>query len=285
MSIFYFLSLVILMNSFTTIYCVKCTGDPDKSTDINFDLADLSTSYKEDGREFHIEAFKLLQNEKYENSKSYEKQKWFSIGFPRLVETNQKERIFHFTEKGFYVHIEMLTDKQRSLLIAKMSSSSKNFTYNIDQINNLILTCFQCVIKVPIEGSNEDSEIPGAVSSFKVFPLRMDFSAINGTEERKQFNKALAKEDIEINCSLKTKHFYSEFKLHTEKSVIRKFNDKFDCHNGGLWSCINEGKCDSNGLCLCKDGYSGDNCAHCKYKFKRMSISIILTASRYWLQC
>ena len=40
------------------------------------------------------------------------------------------------------------------------------------------------------------------------------------------------------------------------------FLDK-GCKFEGVWSCLNGGTCNSNGMCICKNGFSGLTCSIC----------------------
>ena len=40
------------------------------------------------------------------------------------------------------------------------------------------------------------------------------------------------------------------------------------CNNEGLWSCLNEGICLSNGSCMCINGFAGPTCSSCNIIIK-----------------
>jgi hypothetical protein len=44
-------------------------------------------------------------------------------------------------------------------------------------------------------------------------------------------------------------------------------NQDKGCNNGGLWSCLNGGTCNSNGKCICKMGFDGSMCQTCIISF------------------
>jgi hypothetical protein len=51
------------------------------------------------------------------------------------------------------------------------------------------------------------------------------------------------------------------------------------CNAGECLSCANEGICLLNGTCLCKFGFSGDNCENCK----KIKLWFIIN-QLYWME-
>lgn len=240
-----------------------CPGEFQESKDIDFSFPDLITSYKANGHEIQLEGFKYFKNSENITVDNFGKQKWFSIGKPSFIETKIKgnEVVFHESAYGFYANIEMLTDEQKILLVKSASNKFKsNFTS--DHIKNLKLSCFKCVINLLNEDGSSMSDVYGEVKSFDQYPFRINLK-MNEAEKTK-FKKLLtANDSLEFDCDLKSKGFFAKTVLHTDKNLLQKFNDKFDCNNGGLWSCINDGKCNETGKCDCRPGFIGDNCAYC----------------------
>jgi hypothetical protein len=263
------LNSVIICLNFLSIFCSDehnlCkSGSNQEFTEIVFHLADLITSYKENGNEFQLEAFKLAKNVEIITNENLGKQKWFSVGKPQLIETKvgNIESIFHPTLNGIYANIELLTDVQKKLL-AKTASDKYRINITSDNIKTLKLSCFKCMFKLIYDNGTAFSDIYGEVKSFNQFPLRIIFNT--NQEERKVFQEIYKNHDsLVLDCEWRSYELSTKTALIVEKTLIRKHNDKFDCNNGGLWACINDGKCSIDGKCECKEGYSGDNCAYCK---------------------
>ena len=268
-----------LLNNFFAIFLILTTVEisqqseiPVKSKEIDFSLPDLITTYKEDGRVFQLQAFKSFKNSETITDENFGKQKWFSIGRPRLIESKmgkQKKSIFHKNSNGFYAYIEMLTEEQKEIL-AKTAQKKFNIKkIDSDQIKNLLLSYFKCTIKLFTENDTPLSEVKGNVVTFDEFPLLIEFMA-NNREIKEFYNHLNENEEansVKLDCEIKAEGFIKNIILDTKKSSIRNLSDKFDCNNE-LWSCIN-GICGLDGKCKCQEGYSGDNCARCiYYKFK-----------------
>ena len=118
------------------------------------------------------------------------------------------------------------------------------------------------MIKLVYDNDTELSDIHGEIKSFDRFPLRIIFKM--NQEERRLFQEISNHDSLVLECEWRSYDLLTKTALIVEKSLIRKRYDKFDCNNGGLWACINDGKCVINGKCECKEGFSGDNCAYCK---------------------
>ena len=261
-----FFILIFTVSIELSIESNQCQDYSESSTEIDFRLADLIASYKENGRELQIEAFKLHENARNLTVNNYGSLKWFSIGKPRLVETknnDKKESIFHSTSNGFKAYIEMLTDEQRSLLSKTASNKFKINSFEAGQIKNLILSCFKCKFSLLMSDDGSTTEIQGEVDVFDEFPLQIDFK-MNQVEKNKFKQLLNEKYDFGLQCELRSRGFFKKTVLSTDKSLTRIYKNEFDCNNGGLWSCINEAICGIDGKCNCKEGYSGDNCAFCK---------------------
>ena len=188
----YFKLLIILLNCLS----IRCSdeqklcrsGGAEEFKEIDFRLADLITSYKENGLEFQLEAFRLSKNSEIITHENLGRQKWFSVGRPQFIETtvNKKESIFHSTSNGIYANIELLTDEQKRLLA---QTATNKFKINItsENIKTLKLSCFKCMIKLVYDNDTELSDIHGEIKSFDRFPLRIIFKM--NQEERRLFQE------------------------------------------------------------------------------------------------
>jgi hypothetical protein len=127
----------------------------------------------------------------------------------------------------------------------------------------LKLSCFKCIIKLVFENGTHSSDVKGEVNSFDIFALRIKFEM--NQDETNFLQDMLNKDILDLDCEWRSFDYLTKTVLNIEKSLIRRFNNKvFDCNFGGLWACINNGKCGLDGECKCKEGYSGDTCASCK---------------------
>ena len=167
----------------------KSGGNEELFKEIDFRLADLITSYKENGLEFQLEAFRLSKNSEIITHENLGRQKWFSVGIPQLIETtvNKKESMFHPTSNGIYANIELLTDEQKRLLA---QTATNKFKINItsENIKTLKLSCFKCMIKLFYDNDTELSDIHGEIKSFDRFPLRIIFKM---NQKERRFKKYL----------------------------------------------------------------------------------------------
>jgi hypothetical protein len=82
---------------------------------------------------FSFEVFPTKENENIlerKDEKKYKFLKWYSIGQPALFESFRSLRdkrisLFHFTNKGFYATIQILSDEQKELIIQEIKKFIK----------------------------------------------------------------------------------------------------------------------------------------------------------------
>ena len=80
-----------------------------------------------------FEVFHTKENENIlerKDEKKYKFLKWYSIGQPVLIESLRSLRdkrisLFHFTNKGFYASIQILSDEQKELIIQEIKKFIK----------------------------------------------------------------------------------------------------------------------------------------------------------------
>jgi hypothetical protein len=180
------------------------------------------------------------------NTKLYPQLLWTSLGNPKLVKRksiiNDSLELFHFTPEEIYMHIEMLTEEHKQLLV---DLASKKYSHKIDssQIINLILSKFECSLKF-FDGKNTIS-LYGKVTQFRKFPLRLDILAPETAIERKllldRLNDSL-NIDLVLNCELatETNRFSRQLSLYTVEtseesneiqkiySLVNMVNTEFD---------------------------------------------------------
>jgi hypothetical protein len=95
----------------------------------------------------------------------------------------------------------MLTEEQREML-AKSASEKYQLDIKSTQIVNLILDNFECNFYF----GEESNFIKGRVEDFRKFPLRMDFNAPEGSEERDALEMFLhqgnKEQEFRFSCNL-----------------------------------------------------------------------------------
>ena len=169
---------------------------------------DISAILEIDDHVVDLEAYHSKENKeilKEKNSQEYRHLKWFSIGYPIIVESESKltknKSLFHFTSKGFYASIQMLTNGQKRMIMNEIKKTH-NVRVKKNQIVELKLDKFECELELIGESEEETSIIKGKVKSFKSTQLIIDFEV--SSDETKWMKKYLAerKEDIEIYCDI-----------------------------------------------------------------------------------
>ena len=169
---------------------------------------DISAILEIDDDVVDLEAYHSKENKeilKEKNSQEYRHLKWFSIGYPIIVESESKltknKSLFHFTSKGFYASIQMLTNGQKRMIMNEIKKIH-NVSVEMNQIVELKPDKFECEFELIGESEEETSILKGKVKSFKLTPLRIDFEA--SSDEIKWMKNYLLerKEDIEIYCDI-----------------------------------------------------------------------------------
>ena len=192
-------------------------GDnPDGENDIAFDLPDLAATMEAStGGEYQMEAFKsvnndrILQNAAAGGGASFASSQlfWVSVGQPSVVKTavpsktgqtnSTPMRLFLFSTSGFYTYVQMLTPAQRRLLAATANTKYHGAGVAENQIVNLILSKFECSLPLYDLAGNKYL-VKSKVTDFRRFPLRLDFTALQRSIERKLFD-ALANGVDDLN--------------------------------------------------------------------------------------
>jgi hypothetical protein len=192
-----FLFILVLLN-YVTVKSQDTFKLPVVSNDakISFDLVDITIDVDENDNQLHLQAFKSKSNDEIiekNKIKEFSRLNWVSIGKPKLIKTsniNQKNvtQIFHFNDVVFYAFIEMLTKKQRQMLLEAVKRKY-SIDVEIDQIVSLVLSKFEC--SLPLRDGIRTRLIKGEVEEFYSTPLRLSFPAPLDSIERKLFQKAL----------------------------------------------------------------------------------------------
>jgi hypothetical protein len=151
-----------------------------------------------DGERFSFEVFYTKENENIlerKDEKKYKFLKWYSIGQPVLIESlgslrSKRIKLFHFTNKGFYATIQILSDDQKELIIKEIKKVYK-IDIKINQIDTLKLNKFECGIKFR-DDDGEVLSINGTVMSFRsVGKFQIDFQTANNSLEYKTFKETV----------------------------------------------------------------------------------------------
>ena len=169
---------------------------------------DISAILEIDDHVVDLEAYHSKENDEIlmgKHTQKYRHLKWFSIGYPIIVESESKltknKSLFHFTSKGFYASIQMLTNGQKRMIMNEIKKIH-NVSVAMNQVVELKPDNFECELELIGESEEETSILKGKVKSFKSTHLIIDFEA--SSDEIKWMKKYLAerKEDIEIYCDI-----------------------------------------------------------------------------------
>ena len=220
----YFIIILFVFINLKTLF-IDASNDPTE----NQHLPDLEETYKidDEGSKIRLNAFGGPMNKQIIEKTTIEKYNqlcWYSLGYPSIKLTKDKNKtiMFHQSETGFYINVEMLTEKQQKTL--KESAKSK---YNINvaeaQIKNLPLTSLMCSFK--FDRSNGVETFKGYSKQINKYPLRIDF---NWPSLTAKYNKTYVLNilndenlDLYIVCDIETTIFetkskYGQFTLNTK---------------------------------------------------------------------
>lgn len=196
---------LLIINNLKFFYCES--NDDRKNELLKEDfLVDYTVNDKQD----YIEVFHTNENVRImeeNNSKNHRKLKWYTIGYPIITESDSrlksKKSFFHFTSKGFYASIKMLTDRQKRLIIQKIGRIH-NISVEMSQIKELTLSKFDCQIELYGENDDESSIVKGSVKSFKASSFRIEFDSIYNSSEYNWLKRDVSDrlEDIELVCDI-----------------------------------------------------------------------------------
>ena len=195
-------------------YLEIITCESDENTQI---FPDLITTIKVEGNEFQLEAYTWNQNKEIlaeNNTKNYGQLKWFSLGYPVLVQmksnsqSKQSHRLFYHSSNGIFTHIQLLTFEHKKML-ATLVKTMYNIEIELNQVVNMPLTSFSC--EIDLQDTESELIVKGEVKSFKHFPLRLDFKLAKNSKEMEIFSKSLTRNenDFELKCYIKSKIGYS----------------------------------------------------------------------------
>jgi hypothetical protein len=177
---------------------------------IEFSLVDITIDVDENDQIIHLQAWKSINNDAIINSlkaQDYKKLSWVALGNPtfKKSKTNNKNntsQIFHYNDHLIYAFVDMLTNKQKLIIV---DAIKKKYGFdNIDksQVVNLILSRFDCFLK--LKDGNRQRLMKGEVKDFYEFPLKLIFDAPIGSIHREIFekldeNKVL---DLDLECEI-----------------------------------------------------------------------------------
>ncbi len=151
---------------------VSLSNEFDKNSDITIVIKSeyaLNTEYV-------IEAFKSVLNDKIINEKQankYGQLKWYSLGYPILIENTNKSVLNYLSHTRFYIKIKMLTDYHRQ----KIKNEIKQ-KYDIDieedQIVSIIPDEYSCNLELKCNNTYLQT-LSGECLNLREFPIRFDF--------------------------------------------------------------------------------------------------------------
>jgi hypothetical protein len=144
-----------------------------------------------------FEVFHTKENENIlerKDEKKYKFLKWYSIGQPVLIESLRSLRdkrisLFHFTNKGFYATIQILSDEQKEFIIQEIKKVHKIDILK-NQIDELNLNKFECGFTFR-DDDGEVLSINGLMSFRSFGKFQIDFQAANNSLEYNIFKEAV----------------------------------------------------------------------------------------------
>lgn len=207
-----------------SLFSIVALSRGQSSSNIVFDLADLTVDFDSELGSVSLEAFKSSLNdvilEKNEPTK-FGQLSWLSIGNPELTRSQvtsstSTSSLFVFRPEGFYVKCHTLTDSHRALF---QDVVYRKYGVNVtkSQIVNLVPARFECSI---LFYDNQIKYIVnGKASRLGVTPLKIDFSAPIGSPERNAFERRVRADGEELNIEIKC-DIHSQGKSYRQNTLI-----------------------------------------------------------------
>ncbi|PAA46081.1 hypothetical protein BOX15_Mlig013815g1 [Macrostomum lignano] len=134
---------------------------------------------------------------------------WATVGDPRIIKSealsatgfNTSKKVFHFTDTGFYMMMQLKT-KEDSELLAKRAVLKYGLPIAPNQVRHLLLSKLTCVMDLR-DTDRRSVKITGAPSRLDRFPLKVEFKSPPGSESRSLFEKRLIDDpDMSVPCSI-----------------------------------------------------------------------------------
>jgi hypothetical protein len=188
---------------------------------------DLITILVANGKEITLEAYHTEQNQRIlseNNTNKYRNLKWYSLGSPIIIESESKinkskKSVFHFTQKGFYAIIKMLTNGQKRSIIEEIKKVY-NISIEMHQIIELKPNKFECELEINGDTEDEISILQGSVVSFKSSSqLKLEFRASNNEQNWMKNYLPERIKDLEFYCEISSKENgfeNNQFKLNIQ---------------------------------------------------------------------
>ena len=170
-------------------------------THIDFESPDITAKYFSNNKWLYIDAYKSKRNDELLEQEIYSNLRWYSLGDPSLVPISSlNEKIFLFGPKTFDAHLEMLTDEHKELFVQEVKKIH-DVEVEPKQIEHLILSEFICEFDFYDE-NGEKSLVRGEVSSFKTYPLRLQFNYPDTLKNKTEFNEFVSKneQNLKLKC-------------------------------------------------------------------------------------
>ena len=130
-----------------------------------------------------------------------------------------KKSFFHFTQKGFYAIIKMLTNGQKISIIEEIKKVY-NISIEMHQIIELKPNKFECELEINGDTEDEISILQGSVVSFKSSSqLKLEFRASNNEQNWMKNYLPERIKDLEFYCEISSKENgfeNNQFKLNIQ---------------------------------------------------------------------
>jgi predicted transcriptional regulator len=161
--------------------------------------------------------------------------KWYSLGSPIIIESESKinkskKSFFHFTQKGFYAIIKMLTNGQKISIIEEIKKVY-NISIEMHQIIELKPNKFECELEINGDTEDEISILQGSVVSFKSsFQLKLEFRASNNEQNWMKNYLPERIEDLEFYCEISSKeNSFENYQFKLNIQLKNPVHQKYDC--------------------------------------------------------
>ena len=211
----------------------------DDNSDVVFSLQDLVIEpFINNVEKVQLEAYKTKKNDlilSQKKSDEYDQLHWTSIGYPTLTvkKSSSGSSLFHFTNDGFFTHVEMLTENQKSMF-ADAAKRKYKIDVKKEQITTLVPSEFKCELEFSCD--EEPIFLKGDVYNKKTWPLALKFKYGNYEKNTKECIKKYISDNLdslELRCEIlaqanseQTNVFSINFKSENNNELVNELFGK-----------------------------------------------------------
>ena len=183
-----------------------------RSSGLIFETPDLTIDYPADDGIVHIEAYRTINNDHIIDNgqkEKYDQLKWVSYGSPKLIKMPSYENpsiytLFHLTQTYFYVHFEMLTERDKEVLKNEVKRTKK-IDVETASFVNLTPNDINCAFNI-LNTYNKAVILKGKFYDLGTSIYQIRFLYEKGNEYRIAFEDYLKnqvnQEELHIDCKL-----------------------------------------------------------------------------------